>query len=75
MRGTGVENPGLVIAHPKKSTLSIYQQRIEASFCINPNVPNVLEEKGCVAYVPTIDLPTGLPPQKLNNNVATIIEK
>ena len=39
------------------------------------NVPNVLEEKGCVEYVPTIDLPTGLPPQKLNNNVATIIEK
>ena len=39
------------------------------------NVPNVLEEKGCVEYVPTIDFPTGLPPQKLNNNVATIIEK
>jgi len=25
--------------------------------------------------VPTIDVPTGLPPQELNNNVVTIIEK
>ena len=39
------------------------------------NVPNVLEEKGCIEYLPTIDLPTGLPPQELNNNVVTIIEK
>ena len=39
------------------------------------NIPNVLEEKGCIEYVPTIDLSTGLPPQELNNNVVTIIEK
>jgi quinol monooxygenase YgiN len=39
------------------------------------NVPKVLEEKGCVEYMPTIDAPTGLPPQELNNNVVTIIEK
>ena len=26
-------------------------------------------------YVPTIDVPTGLPPQELDNNVVTIIEK
>jgi quinol monooxygenase YgiN len=39
------------------------------------NIPNVLEEKGCIEYMPTIDLPTGLPPQELNNNVVTIIEK
>ena len=39
------------------------------------NVPNVLEEKGCIEYVPTIDVPTGLPPQELNKNVVTIIEK
>jgi quinol monooxygenase YgiN len=39
------------------------------------NIPEVLEEKGCVEYVPTIDIPTGLPLQKLNNNVVTIIEK
>ncbi len=39
------------------------------------NIPKVLEEKGCIEYVPTIDLPTGLPPQELNSNVVTIIEK
>ena len=39
------------------------------------NIPNVLEEKGCIEYVPTIDVLTGLPPQELNNNVVTIIEK
>ncbi len=39
------------------------------------NIPKVLEEKGCVEYVPTIDVPTGLPPQDVNSNVVTIIEK
>lgn len=39
------------------------------------NMPNVLKEKGCIEYVPTIDVLTGLPPQELNNNVVTIIEK
>ena len=39
------------------------------------NIPNVLKEKGCIEYVPTIDVPTGLPPQEINNNVVTIIEK
>ncbi len=39
------------------------------------NIPNVLEEKGCIEYTPHIDFPTGLPPQELNNNVVTIIEK
>ena len=39
------------------------------------NIPNVLEEKGCIEYVPNIDVPTDLPPQELNNNVVTIFEK
>lgn len=39
------------------------------------NVPAVLNEKGCNEYFPTVDLPTGLPPQELNGNVVTIIEK
>lgn len=39
------------------------------------NVPNVLEEKGCLEYVPTIDAPTGLPPQELDESVVTIVEK
>lgn len=39
------------------------------------NIPKVLEENGCIEYVPTVDVPTGLPPQELNKNVVTIIEK
>ena len=39
------------------------------------NVPKVLEEKGCMEYMPTLDVPTGLPPQELNANVVTILEK
>jgi len=39
------------------------------------NVPKVLEEKGCMGYVPTVDVPTGLPPQEVNPNGVTIIEK
>jgi quinol monooxygenase YgiN len=39
------------------------------------NVPNVLKEKGCIEYVPTIDVPTDLPPQDSNKKVVTIIEK
>ena len=39
------------------------------------NIPNVLEEKGCVEYVPTVDVPTDLPPQNLNRNIVTIVEK
>ena len=39
------------------------------------NIPNVVKEKGCIEYIPTIDLATGLPPQELNSNVVTIIEK
>jgi quinol monooxygenase YgiN len=39
------------------------------------NVSKVLEEKGCLAYAPTVDVPTGLPPQEMNPHGATIIEK
>ncbi len=39
------------------------------------NIVHVLKEKGCLEYVPTIDVPTGLPPQEMNGNIVTIIEK
>lgn len=39
------------------------------------NIPNVLQEDGCIEYFPTVDVHTGLPPQDYNQNVATIIEK
>lgn len=39
------------------------------------NVPSVKAEKGCIEYVPTIDVDSGLPPQDLDENRVTIIEK
>jgi quinol monooxygenase YgiN len=39
------------------------------------NVPNVLAEAGCVEYVPTLDVPTGIPIQDQNPAVITVVEK
>ena len=39
------------------------------------NVPNVLAEIGCIEYAPTVDVETGLPPQQLDGNIITIVEK
>ena len=39
------------------------------------NIPNVLAEKGCIEYMPTLDVPIDHPGQVLDNNVVTIIEK
>ncbi len=39
------------------------------------NMPAVLKEKGCIDYVPTVDVPTDLPPQEKDDHVVTVIEK
>lgn len=39
------------------------------------NVPNVLKEKGCIEYYPTVDVSTDLPPQEIHKNGVTIVEK
>ena len=39
------------------------------------NVPEVLEEEGCVEYSATVDFPTEVPIQEINENVVTVIEK
>jgi quinol monooxygenase YgiN len=39
------------------------------------NVPNVLAEKGCIEYCPAIDIDADLPPQALDENLVTLIEK
>ena len=39
------------------------------------NIPNVLAEKGCIEYAPTVDVAMGLPIQELDENVVTIVEK
>ena len=42
---------------------------------VKANVPAVLAEAGCIEYAPTVDLVTGLPPQTLEADEVTIIEK
>ena len=42
---------------------------------IKSNVPEVRKEKGCIEYSPTVDIDSGLPVQKLDKNVVTIMEK
>jgi len=55
--------------HVKKGRL---QDFIEV---FKSNVPNVREERGCIQYSPTVDINADLPPQILDENVVTIIEK
>ncbi len=38
-------------------------------------VPKVKKEKGCIDYFPAIDIKTGLPPQEMDENAVTIIER
>lgn len=39
------------------------------------NVPMVRKEKGCIEYLPTLDIDAALPPQVLDEHVITIIER
>jgi quinol monooxygenase YgiN len=39
------------------------------------NIPKVRAEKGCIEYIPTVDIDSKLPPQKFDQNTVTIIEK
>ncbi len=39
------------------------------------NVPSVRDESGCIEYFPAVDIDADLPPQSLDENVVTIIEK
>jgi quinol monooxygenase YgiN len=50
-------------------------KRAEFLDIFKANVANVLEEKGCIEYRPTVDLATDIPPQELDPNQVTIIEK
>jgi len=39
------------------------------------NMPAVLKEMGCISYVPAVDIPTGLPPQDVDQHRVTVIEQ
>ena len=51
-----------------------YEREVFLEF-FKDNVPNVLEEEGCVEYSATVDFPTKLPIQESNGNVVTVVEK
>jgi quinol monooxygenase YgiN len=51
------------------------ERKIEFIELFKANIPAVLAEAGCIEYAPTVDLATGLPPQILEDNVVTIIER
>ena len=42
---------------------------------LKSNVPEVRKEKGCIEYLPAVDIDSGLPVQKLDKDVVTILEK
>jgi len=42
---------------------------------LKANVPAVREERGCIEYVPLVDIESKLVPQVLDKNIVTILEK
>jgi len=42
---------------------------------MNSTARQVRKEKGCLRYVPTVDIASGLPPQIMDANVVTLIEE
>ncbi len=50
-------------------------QRSDFIEIFKSNIPAVLDEEGCIRYAPAVDLLTGIPVQKLDENVVTVIEK
>ena len=58
------------------ASITIKQGRLAEFLDIfKANIPNVIEEPGCLEYVPTVDVPSGLPAQTCQANVVTVIEK
>ncbi len=50
-------------------------KRAEFIALFKENIPAVLNETGCVEYIPTIDTNSGIDTQWKDENVVTIIEK
>ena len=58
------------------ASVSIKQgRRAEFLEIFKANVPNVLEEQGCIEYRPAVDVPAELDPQVVDENLVTVIEK
>ncbi|MBF0244408.1 MAG: antibiotic biosynthesis monooxygenase [Planctomycetes bacterium] len=58
------------------ASISVKDGRREEFLSIfKANIPRVLEERGCIEYLPAVDTPTGLAVQELNDSGVTILEK
>ena len=58
------------------ASISINEGRLpEFVDIFKANVPAVLEEVGCIEYVPTVDCESGISAQGLDGAVVTVIEK
>ena len=50
-------------------------KRAEFIAAFKDNLPAVRAEDGCLGYFPAVDIDADLPPQQLDANMVTIIEK
>lgn len=58
------------------ASIQIKQEQVSRFLEIfTSNMPAVLKEKGCIEYVPAVDVETDLPFQEKNDHVVTVIEK
>jgi len=58
------------------ATIGVKEGRLDDFLTIfKANVPLVKQESGCIEYFPTVDIDAGLPPQILDKDVVTVLEK
>ncbi len=58
------------------ATIEVKDSRLDDFIEIfKSNVPNVLQEDGCIEYLPTVDFNAKLPSQVLDSSTVTVIEK
>ena len=50
-------------------------KRAEFIAAFKDNLPAVRAEDGCLEYFPAVDIDADLPPQQLDSNMVTVIEK
>ena len=50
-------------------------KRAEFIAAFKDNLPAVRAEDGCIEYFPAVDIDADLPPQQLDSNMVTVIEK
>jgi len=58
------------------ASISLHEGERESFLQIfNANVPEVRREAGCLEYYPAVDVESGIPVQRLDPDMVTVIEK